>query len=88
VAGDQPDTGEATGGKGTYERQPAGTVGSDWPFAPLAAGKLFAAELENHGLEERDRAAIERTNALKLFPRLGTAPEAPLSSKPGGPVTP
>jgi len=50
------------------------TFGSDWPFAPLAAGKLFAAGLETYpGLDAPTREAIERTNALALFPRLGTA---------------
>lgn len=51
------------------------TFGSDWPFAPVAAGKLFAAGLETYpGLDAGARAAIERTNALALFPRLGAAP--------------
>jgi predicted TIM-barrel fold metal-dependent hydrolase len=51
------------------------TFGSDWPFAPVAAGKLFAAGLETYsGLDADARAAIERTNALVLFPRLGAAP--------------
>ncbi|OBG41567.1 amidohydrolase family protein [Mycobacterium sp. E3198] len=51
------------------------TFGSDWPFAPVAAGKLFAAGLETYpGLDGGARAAIERTNALALFPRLGAAP--------------
>jgi 6-methylsalicylate decarboxylase len=51
------------------------TFGSDWPFAPIAAGKLFAAGLETYpGLDPDARAAIERTNGLALFPRLGTAP--------------
>lgn len=51
------------------------TFGSDWPFAPLAAGKLFAAGLETYaGLDAEGRAAIERGNALALFPRLGTVP--------------
>ncbi|OBF43111.1 amidohydrolase [Mycobacterium sp. 852002-50816_SCH5313054-b] len=50
------------------------TFGSDWPFAPVAAGKLFAAGLETYrGLDAGARAAIERTNALALFPRLGSA---------------
>jgi predicted TIM-barrel fold metal-dependent hydrolase len=51
------------------------TFGSDWPFAPLAAGKLFAAGLETYpGLPVEERTAIEHANALALFPRLGTAP--------------
>jgi predicted TIM-barrel fold metal-dependent hydrolase len=49
--------------------------GSDWPFAPVAAGMLFAAGLETYaGLDSAARDAIDRTNALALFPRLGTAP--------------
>jgi 6-methylsalicylate decarboxylase len=52
------------------------TFGSDFPFAPTAAGKLFAAGLETYpGLDSTTRAAIERTNALTLFPRLGAAPQ-------------
>jgi hypothetical protein len=53
------------------------TFGSDWPYAPTAAGKLFAAGLETYpGIDTDTRAAIERTNALALFPRLGAAPQA------------
>ncbi|OBG19299.1 amidohydrolase family protein [Mycobacterium sp. 852002-51057_SCH5723018] len=49
--------------------------GSDWPFAPLAAGKLFAAGLETYpGLDVATRVAVDRANALALFPRLGAAP--------------
>jgi len=51
------------------------TFGSDWPFAPLAAGKLFAAGLETYpAIDTPTRQAIERDNALALFPRLGTVP--------------
>lgn len=51
------------------------TFGSDWPFAPTAAGKLFAAGLETYpGLDDTKRDAIDRTSALALFPRLGKAP--------------
>jgi predicted TIM-barrel fold metal-dependent hydrolase len=51
------------------------TFGSDWPFAPVAAGQYFAAGLETYrGLGDAARTAIERTNALALFPRLGAAP--------------
>jgi 6-methylsalicylate decarboxylase len=53
------------------------TFGSDWPYAPTAAGKLFAAGLQTYaGIDTDTRAAIERTNALALFPRLGAAPQA------------
>ena len=58
------------------------TFGSDWPFAPTAAGKLFAAGLETYpGLNKQAREAIERTNALALFPRLGTAQAPPPTSR-------
>jgi 6-methylsalicylate decarboxylase len=57
------------------------TFGSDWPFAPIAAGKLIAAGLETYlVLDAGARAAIERTNALALFPRLGAAPPPPAGS--------
>jgi 6-methylsalicylate decarboxylase len=57
------------------------TFGSDWPFAPVAAGKLFAAGLETYpGLDNDARAAIDRTNALALFPRLGAAPRSDAGS--------
>jgi 6-methylsalicylate decarboxylase len=52
------------------------TFGSDFPYAPTAAGKLFAAGLETYpGIGAGTRAAIERSNALALFPRLGAAPQ-------------
>jgi 6-methylsalicylate decarboxylase len=58
------------------------TFGSDWPFAPTAAGKLFAAGLETYsGLDNTMRDAIDRTNALALFPRLGTAPASQQASR-------
>jgi len=58
------------------------TFGSDFPFAPTAAGKLFAAGLETYpGLDAATRGAIERTTALVLFPRLGAAPQ-PISQSP------
>jgi 6-methylsalicylate decarboxylase len=46
------------------------TFGSDWPYAPVAAGHYFAAGLDR--LDDDDRAAVDRTNALALFPRFGT----------------
>jgi 6-methylsalicylate decarboxylase len=53
------------------------TFGSDFPFAPTAAGKLFAAGLETYpAIDAETREAVERTNALTLFPRLGAAPQA------------
>jgi predicted TIM-barrel fold metal-dependent hydrolase len=49
------------------------TFGSDWPFAPLIASQYFAAGLENYpGINTDTRAAIDRTNALTLFPRFGS----------------
>ena len=58
------------------------TFGSDFPFAPTAAGKLFAAGLETYpAIDPETRAAIERTNALALFPRLGAAPQ-PIPQSP------
>jgi 6-methylsalicylate decarboxylase len=51
------------------------TFGSDYPFAPIPAAKLFTAGLESYpGLDADARSAIDRNNALRLFPRLGTAP--------------
>lgn len=56
--------------------------GSDFPFAPTAAGQLFATGLETYpGLDAPPRAAIERSNVLALFPRLGAAPQ-PISRSP------
>ncbi|BBY19822.1 amidohydrolase family protein [Mycobacterium stomatepiae] len=50
------------------------TFGSDFPFAPIVAARLFAAGLETYpGLDDDARTAIDRINALRLFPRLGTA---------------
>ncbi|MBB3754108.1 putative TIM-barrel fold metal-dependent hydrolase [Mycolicibacterium sp. BK634] len=55
------------------------TFGSDFPFGPVVVGKMFAAGLESHpGLDDRHLGAIERDNALRLFPRLGSA--APLET--------
>ncbi len=52
------------------------TFGSDWPFAPVAAAKLFAAGLETYpAIDVGTRNAIECANALTLFPRLGQAPQ-------------
>lgn len=60
------------------------TFGSDWPFAPIAAGKLFAAGLETYAaMDDRTRDAINRANALTLFPRLGTPPTPIPRSLPG-----
>lgn len=56
------------------------TFGSDFPFAPVAVSQLFAAGLESYGgLDDAGQRAIDRANALALFPRLGAAasPAAP-----------
>ena len=58
------------------------TFGSDFPFAPVAAGKLFAAGLEAYGLDTAERENIERSNALRLLPRLGTTAALPAPSLP------
>jgi 6-methylsalicylate decarboxylase len=58
------------------------TFGSDYPYAPVAAGKLFAAGLETYpAIGTSTREAIERTNALALFSRLGAAPQ-PIPQSP------
>jgi predicted TIM-barrel fold metal-dependent hydrolase len=58
------------------------TFGSDWPFAPIVAGQIFAAGLDTYpALDAHARAAINRENALALFPRLGTAKPAPPLSR-------
>ena len=59
------------------------TFGSDWPFAPVAAGHYFAAGLDTYkGLDESVRAGIERTNAFAMFPRLGdSALPVPVSAR-------
>ncbi len=47
------------------------TFGSDFPFAPLIASQYFTEGLEKYdGLDDAARTAINRTNALALFPRL------------------
>ncbi|MGB3067458.1 MAG: amidohydrolase family protein [Ottowia sp.] len=46
------------------------TYGSDWPFAPAARSLHFARLLDEYTLTAEQRAAIDRNNALKLFPRL------------------
>ncbi|RFZ14633.1 Amidohydrolase [Mycobacterium marinum] len=57
------------------------TFGSDWPFAPTAAGKLFATGLETYpALDAAARGAIDRGNALSLFPRFGVAAPPPQPS--------
>lgn len=48
--------------------------GSDWPFAPAAAGQYFANGLDD-GVASAALAAVNRADAETLFPRLaGSAP--------------
>ncbi|HKI43064.1 MAG TPA: amidohydrolase family protein, partial [Mycobacterium sp.] len=61
------------------------TFGSDFPFAPIAAARLFAAGLETYpALDSQTRQAIEHRNALALFPRLAKAPAVPAKSRLDG----
>jgi len=46
------------------------TFGSDWPYAPAAAVAGMTGMHEAFDLDEPLRAAIDRTNAEALFPRL------------------
>ncbi|GAA3970951.1 amidohydrolase family protein [Actinomadura viridis] len=58
--------------------------GSDWPFAPKAAGQYFAGGLDST-LDPAALAAVNRANAAALFPRLASAPAVrapePVSSR-------
>jgi predicted TIM-barrel fold metal-dependent hydrolase len=51
--------------------KPGHTVfGSDWPFAPQAAVDRFTDALDHYpGLDEAQRQAINRDNAVALFSR-------------------
>jgi predicted TIM-barrel fold metal-dependent hydrolase len=45
--------------------------GSDYPYAPVEVSVSFARKLDTYTrLSEDERAAINRANALTLFPRL------------------
>ena len=44
--------------------------GSDWPFAPEIAVSWFAGSLDGYPLDAAARAAIDRDNAVALFPHL------------------
>jgi predicted TIM-barrel fold metal-dependent hydrolase len=47
--------------------------GSDWPFAPEPITEATVKGVNSYdGFDAPARAAIERENALKLFPRLRT----------------
>ncbi|MEY9841389.1 amidohydrolase family protein [Streptacidiphilus sp. EB103A] len=54
--------------------------GSDWPFAPASAGQYFANGLDT-GVDPGVLAAVNRTSAEALFPRLASAP-TPVPSRP------
>jgi len=49
------------------------TYGSDWPYASSRNGRHFARLLDDFPLTAPQRSAIERDNALALFPRLAQA---------------
>ena len=61
------------GGRAMPDCSPEGsleTMAEVGPFAPLEVAKLFTAGLENYpGIDADTRAAIDRGNALALFPR-------------------
>jgi predicted TIM-barrel fold metal-dependent hydrolase len=49
--------------------------GSDWPYSPADVVRYFATALDAYpGLDAARRAAIDRDNAVALFPRLAAAP--------------
>jgi 6-methylsalicylate decarboxylase len=54
--------------------------GSDWPFAPTAAGQYFAGGLDTC-VDSGTLTAVNRTNAEALFPRLAGAP-TPAPARP------
>lgn len=45
--------------------------GTDVPFAPRKSIDTFTRYLGGYEIDERAREAINRGNALKMFPRLG-----------------
>lgn len=45
--------------------------GTDFPFAPRKSIDTFTRYLGEYEMDEGVRAAVDRGNALKLFPRLG-----------------
>lgn len=53
--------------------------GSDWPFAPSAAGQYFANGLDT-SVDPATLRAINHTSAQALFPRLAAAPVPPAVS--------
>ncbi|MEU9410217.1 amidohydrolase family protein [Streptomyces sp. NPDC048281] len=55
--------------------------GSDWPFAPAAAGQYFANGLDS-GVDAGTRAAVDRGSAEALFPRLAGAPLPAPAARP------
>ncbi|BBH46099.1 amidohydrolase [Pseudomonas sp. KU43P] len=46
------------------------TFGSDWPYANKARSSHFTGLLDAYGFTEEQRLAVNRDNALRLFPRL------------------
>ena len=50
--------------------------GSDWPFAPDVAVTWFTGQLDAwDGLDVAGHAAVDRANALAIFPRFTTPQE-------------
>ncbi|WP_308013281.1 amidohydrolase family protein [Streptomyces beigongshangae] len=59
--------------------------GSDWPFAPAAAGQYFAAGLDT-GVDPGTLAAVDRGSAEVLFPRFG-GPAGPATATAPAPAS-
>ena len=49
------------------------TFGTDWPYAPKDRGVMFTRMLDQYAMADQQRRAIDRDNALALFPRFGSA---------------
>jgi predicted TIM-barrel fold metal-dependent hydrolase len=47
---------------------------TDWPYANEAIAEMFTSMFEGFSLSESQRAAIDRSNAEALFPRLRGGP--------------
>ncbi|NEB03508.1 amidohydrolase family protein [Streptomyces sp. SID13726] len=65
----------------TFARPGHVLFGSDWPFAPTAAGQYFANGLDAE-TAPNIRRAIDHANAEALFPRLAGAPTPAAVARP------